>query len=65
MTSMKPRRFPTHRWLMSFGLNVSDVTNYLAAARREFRKIVLERLRELTATDESFAQKLARYSGWN
>lgn len=37
-----------------FGLNNTDVTNYLAAARREFRKIVLEKLRELTATDEEF-----------
>lgn len=25
-----------------FGLNTTDVTNYLAAARREFRKVVLE-----------------------
>jgi DNA-directed RNA polymerase specialized sigma24 family protein len=37
-----------------FGLNTTDVTNYLAAARRDFRKIVLEHLRELTATDEEF-----------
>jgi DNA-directed RNA polymerase specialized sigma24 family protein len=37
-----------------FGLHTTDVTNYLAAARREFRKIVLEQLRELTATDEEF-----------
>jgi DNA-directed RNA polymerase specialized sigma24 family protein len=37
-----------------FGLKVSDVTNYLAAARRDFRKIVLEQLRELTASDEEF-----------
>lgn len=37
-----------------FGLHASDVTNYLAAARRDFRKIVLEQLRELTATEEEF-----------
>jgi DNA-directed RNA polymerase specialized sigma24 family protein len=37
-----------------FGLNTSDVTNYLAAARREFRKIVLAKLREITATEAEF-----------
>jgi RNA polymerase sigma factor (sigma-70 family) len=37
-----------------FGLTVTDVTNYLAAARRDFRKTVLAKLRELTATDEEF-----------
>jgi DNA-directed RNA polymerase specialized sigma24 family protein len=40
-----------------FGLNVIEVTNYLAAARRQFRKIVLAKLRELTATDEEFRQE--------
>jgi hypothetical protein len=30
------------------------VTNYLAAARREFRKEVLARLREMTATEAEF-----------
>ena len=37
-----------------FSLETTDVTNYLALARREFRRIVLEKLRELTATDEEF-----------
>ena len=37
-----------------FGLNTTDVTNYLAAARREFRKVVLEKLREITASEEEF-----------
>ncbi len=36
------------------GLSVSDVTNYLSWARREFRRIVLDELREITATDEEF-----------
>jgi RNA polymerase sigma factor (sigma-70 family) len=35
-------------------LSVSDVTNYLAYARREFRRLVLEQLREMTASDEEF-----------
>jgi DNA-directed RNA polymerase specialized sigma24 family protein len=37
-----------------FDLSVTDVTNHLAAARREFRKIVLEKLREITATEDEF-----------
>lgn len=35
-----------------FGLEPATVNNYLAAARRDFRRIVLEKLREITATDE-------------
>jgi DNA-directed RNA polymerase specialized sigma24 family protein len=37
-----------------FGLATATVNNYLAAARRDFRRIVLEKLREITATDEEF-----------
>jgi ParB-like chromosome segregation protein Spo0J len=37
-----------------FGLEPATVTNYLAAVRRDFRKIVLEKLREITATDQEF-----------
>jgi DNA-directed RNA polymerase specialized sigma24 family protein len=36
------------------GLSTVDVTNELAAARREFRRFVLEALREQCATDEQF-----------
>jgi RNA polymerase sigma factor (sigma-70 family) len=36
------------------GLSTIDVTNELAAARREFRRFVLEALREQCATDEEF-----------
>lgn len=39
---------------MEFGLEPATVNNYLAAARRDFRRIVLEKLREITATDEEF-----------
>lgn len=35
-------------------LPVTQVTNHLAAARRELRRLVLERLRELTATEDEF-----------
>jgi hypothetical protein len=37
-----------------FGVAVTDVTNYLAFVRREFRRCVLDQLREMTATDEEF-----------
>jgi hypothetical protein len=40
-----------------FGLRGSDVTNYLAFARREFRRIVLKQLREMTASEEEFQQE--------
>jgi DNA-directed RNA polymerase specialized sigma24 family protein len=36
------------------GISVTDVTNHLSWARREFRRVVLEHLREITATDEEF-----------
>ena len=37
-----------------FNLDTATVNNYLAAVRRDFRRIVLEKLREITATDEEF-----------
>ena len=37
-----------------FGTTAVDVTNQLAAARRDFRRIVLELLRELTVSDAEF-----------
>lgn len=40
-----------------FGLKPSDVTNYLAYARREFRRIVLAQLREMTASDDEFRRE--------
>jgi hypothetical protein len=38
----------------TFELEPATVNNYLAATRRDFRRIVLEKLREITATDEEF-----------
>jgi hypothetical protein len=34
-----------------FGVKTSDVTNYLAYARREFRRIVLEQLRDMSGSE--------------
>ena len=40
-----------------FHIPPTQVTNFLALARREFRRIVLERLREITATDREFREE--------
>ena len=37
-----------------FAIPETQVTNYLAAMRRRFREIVLDALREVTATDQEF-----------
>ncbi|HWO17826.1 MAG TPA: sigma-70 family RNA polymerase sigma factor [Kofleriaceae bacterium] len=37
------------------GISTADVTNWLHAARREFRRVALELLRELTLDEEDFA----------
>lgn len=46
---------PSYRELaQEFDLPVTQVTNHLAWARREFRRLVLERLRELSGTEAEF-----------
>src|SRR5262249_54862677 len=40
-----------------FGIKATDVTNYLAFARKEFRRIVLEELRAMTASDDEFRRE--------
>jgi RNA polymerase sigma factor (sigma-70 family) len=45
------------------GVSAADVTNYLAAARRQFRVIVLDGLRELTETDDEFRDEARRLLG--
>jgi RNA polymerase sigma factor (sigma-70 family) len=46
---------PTYRDLAEeLDLPVTQVTNYLAYARREFRRIVLDRLREISGTEHEF-----------
>ena len=40
-----------------FELKTSDVTNYLAYARREFRRVVLEQLREMTGSEDEFRRE--------
>ncbi len=47
------------------GIPVTDVTNALAWARREFRKIALERLRELCGSEEEFQREARSAFGWD
>jgi RNA polymerase sigma factor (sigma-70 family) len=46
-----------------FGVSAADVTNDLAAARREFRRLVLELLREQCASDEEFEAESRALTG--
>ena len=50
-----PAGRPTYAAIAAeIGRPATDVTNYLAFARRELRRILLDRLRELTASEEEF-----------
>jgi RNA polymerase sigma factor (sigma-70 family) len=40
-----------------FGIAISDVTNHLSFARREFRRIALEKLREVCASEDEFRRE--------
>lgn len=40
-----------------FGIAVTDVTNYLSFARREFRRIALEKLQEMCASENEFRRE--------
>jgi RNA polymerase sigma factor (sigma-70 family) len=46
-----------------FGLTVTTVTNYLASIRREFRKLILQKLREVTGSAEEFRKEARRLFG--
>jgi len=50
--------------LRQSSLAVTDVTNYLAFARREFRRCVLNQLREMTVVKRSFAVRRSRCWEW-
>jgi DNA-directed RNA polymerase specialized sigma24 family protein len=55
---------PTYQQLAAeFSLSSTTVTNYLAAVRRDFRRILLDHLRELTATDEEYRNTARRVLG--
>jgi DNA-directed RNA polymerase specialized sigma24 family protein len=47
-----------------YGIAVTDVTNALAWARREFRRIALERLREICGSEDEFRREARAVFGW-
>jgi DNA-directed RNA polymerase specialized sigma24 family protein len=47
-----------------FGMAVTDVTNALAWARRQFRQIALDRLREMCGSEEEFRREARAVLGW-
>jgi len=47
------------------GIAATDVTNALSWARREFRRIALERLREICGTYEEFQREVLAVFGKN
>ena len=44
-----------------FGIALTEVTNYLAIARREFRRITLSLLRDTTATEADFRREVRSF----
>src|SRR5882672_7025693 len=48
-----------------YGISVTDVTNALAWARREFRRIALDRLRELCGSENEFQREARAAFGWD
>ena len=55
---------PTYKALAErLGIATTDVTNYLTWARREFRRILTDAVRELSATDEEFEADLRQLLG--
>ena len=59
-----PAERPTYTALADeLGLTATTVTNHLAAMRRQFRKHVLDRLRDLTTSEDEFDAEARRLLG--
>lgn len=55
-----PEERPTYGVLAKdLGLEATDVTNYLFFARKEFRRTIVEKLRELTSSEEELREEAA------
>lgn len=54
----------TYQTLASeYGLSTTTVTNYLASIRRDFRRIVIDHLRELTSSESEFRNEARHLLG--
>lgn len=61
---VEPGERPTYaRLAEELGLTSATVTNHLAAMRRHFRRTVLDRLRDLTTSDDEFEAEARRLLG--
>ena len=60
-----PEKISYEQLAREYGIPVTDVTNALAWARREFRRIALERLRELCGSEEEFRREARTAFGWD
>ena len=58
MISVPGKQRPTYDQLgREFGVTAAAVTNYLAAMRRDLRRAVLEKLREITSGEREFQRE--------
>jgi RNA polymerase sigma factor (sigma-70 family) len=48
-----------------YGVAVTDVTNYLAWTRREFRRLIMDRIRAITIDDDEFRREVRLILGGN
>jgi RNA polymerase sigma factor (sigma-70 family) len=53
------------RLAREFGIPITDVTNALSWARREFRRIALEKLREICGSEAEFQREARAAFGWD
>jgi RNA polymerase sigma factor (sigma-70 family) len=51
------------RLAAELGLSITQVTNHLAAMRREFRRLILDHLRAATGSEEEFREEAQRLLG--
>ena len=59
-----PEGAPTYGTLAAaFGMTTTEVTNQLAFARRTFRRIVLERLRRITGSEQEYREEVRTILG--
>jgi len=64
LADLRDEAQPTYSELAAaLGITVATVTNHLAAMRRALRARVLERLREVTASDDEFEVEAKRLLG--
>ena len=56
-------KIPYQQLADKFKISTTDVTNYLAAMRREFRQIVLDRIRDLAGNDDDFRDEVRAVLG--